>query len=40
MTKTIPEQQQNQIIRIFAAGKLKKDDYLRQYSTGTGRRRP
>ena len=39
MTKTIPEQQRNQIIHIFAAEKQEKDDYLQRHSIGSGRRR-
>lgn len=39
MTKTIPEQQRNQIIHIFAAEKQEKYDYRRQHSINTGRRR-
>ena len=37
MTKTIPEQQRNPIIHIFAAEKQEKDDYRRQYSINTER---
>lgn len=39
MTKTIPEQQQNPIIHIFAAEKQEKDDYRRQHNINTGRRK-
>jgi hypothetical protein len=39
MTKTIPEQQRNPIIHIFAAEKQEKDDYRRQHSINTGRMR-